>query len=151
MRAIVEDLEKRRAQLGVSKQQLADALCKDVKTVYKQLSREEGDPNLRAATLCEYARALKGEIIFMSEEELIAHESIQDLRNQIAELETIRVQLRAEVDTLNEQINSLLANNQSLIEVNAQQRAMLQKQENAIERKDDMIRRLMEKYVVGSE
>lgn len=133
--SVVKELEARRILLKLSRQDIADRVHKDVSTVTKQLS--PSNPNLQLSTLCEYAEALDGAIVFRATEDLAKNNenAAEELRNRLLELEQQRSALTAQLNALKEEI---AAKDQRIEKL----RGAIEKKNAAIERKDNLIEQL---------
>lgn len=129
---VIRDLNARRIFLNISRQQLADKVHKDISTVNKQLDPNNG--NMQLATLCEYAEALGGKIVFMSDDALLEMSS--------SDVSTMRMRM-AELGQQNETLIKQVQHQERIIEEKdkriAALRAVVVRKDEQIEEKDKAI------------
>lgn len=138
--SLVKSLEARRYIMGLSRQELADRVHKEPGTVAKQLSGNGA--NMQLTTLCEYAEALGGAIVFRTAAELADYSeaAVAELKGRLAELEQER-------EALLEQVKSLQAEVARRSERIEKLRATIAKKDELCERKDALIEQLSSKLL----
>ena len=98
MSNVLADIESRRAKLGLSRQELADRIHKDISTVNKQLSDARG-ASMTLRTAEDYAAALGGEIIMITDDakKELYDKELTPLRDTITEQARELDRLKAEL------------------------------------------------------
>ena len=137
---LVKSLEARRYIMGLSRQELADRVHKEPGTVAKQLSGNGA--NMQLTTLCEYAEALGGAIVFRTAAELADYSeaAVAELKGRIVELEQERSNLIEQVQLLQTELTKRVERVEKL-------RATIAKRDEAAERKDALIEQLSSKLL----
>ena len=135
---IIADINARRTALGLSMNDLAERVHKDVSTVKKQLS-EKSATGLQFATLMEYANAVEGDIKFITFEELSATPSVEIdiLNSRLAEQANHIKYLEEKLDGKDDTISLLR-------EMNANLQSQLIRSTDDIARKDRKLAELID-------
>lgn len=140
MSNVIQQFNARMQYIGMTKQQLANAVQKTLETVKKQFS--EGRSNMTLATMEEYANALGGEICFITGEikEILEDANASGLRERI-------VALGEENQKLKEQVDILIRTMAERDEMLKHERQRIEHKDEIIEQKDERIRLLLEKVI----
>lgn len=135
---VVIDMNAHRQAIGMTKQQLADKVHKDVSVVGKQIT-ETKRTNMLLFNAYEFAEALGGGVKFLTDEQIAELEKIEDLKNEAHNAEM----LQSELAKLQSENAKLRADNDKLSAANERLLAAVSKKDDAIERKDAMLHKLL--------
>ena len=130
---VIRDLNTRRAALGTSVRELADALCKDETTVRRQINTKDST-SVTLYIAYEYAQALGGAVMFLTDEQVETLKTATDTARLFADQEKRIAELTAE----NERLSASVAKQKGIV---AAQEAKIERLESSIERKDAAIER----------
>lgn len=128
---VVIDMNAHRQAIGMTKQQLADKMHKDVSVVGKQIS-ENKRSNLMLFNAYEFAEALGGGVKFLTDEQIADLEKIEDLKAAVAD-----------ADKLREENERLKTENTQAIERINRLKAKLSAKDEAVDRKDILLNKLL--------
>ena len=154
MHQIIDDFNARIAFLGISRQELAEKIHKELTTVNAQLNVKISNPKL--STLLQYCEALGGELQFvtpesekaMNDASVIAYR--KRLQEMGSELNTLRDRIAA-LEALVEEKDAKLQRRDATIaehvETAKRLRAIINRKEEDISRKDARIAQLMDKIL----
>lgn len=136
---VISQIIARLGELKLTRQALADIMCKDITTIKKQLTETRG--NLSLLTVYDYAEALGGCITFLTDEELADLQNVALLRAQLAEASK-----NAETQGLLAQENAALKAKIEKLEAKIEKlETRIDIKEDAISRKDRIIHELAKK------
>lgn len=154
MNQIIRDFNSRIAMLGLTKQEIADKIHKDLSTVNKQLDPKTSNPQL--STLIQYAELLGGAIHFATPESIQAMEDVnlsayrdrlQDMGNEV---EALREKINA-LETLITEKNAKIQRRETIIaeqtETMKRLWAIIARKDEDIARKDKRIAQLLDRIL----
>jgi len=151
---IIRDFNSRIAFLGLTKQEIADRIHKDLSTVNQQLNPKVSNPQL--STLIQYAELLGGALHFVTPESAKAIEdaNISAYRDRLQELghevASLKDQINAQKTLLTEKDSKLQRREETIKqheETMYRLRRIIDRKEEDIARKDKRIAQLMDKIL----
>ena len=138
MRSLLLKMAQRRKDISLSWELMAEQTSKTVDTLKKQM-HETANPTI--ATLLENARALRGSIEFLTDEEMQQFAEISTMQDRIEYLRGENEAHEAEIEKLTETVHR-----QEVIMQKMQER--IEQKDKIIERKDKTLDELLHQYVV---
>ena len=138
MRNVLLKMAQRRKDISLSWELWSDVSSKTVDTLKKQMA-ETANPTL--STMLENARALRGSIEFLTDEEMQQFAEISTMKDRIEYLRGENEAHEAEIEKLTETVHR-----QEVIMQKMQER--IEQKDKIIERKDKTLDELLHQYVV---
>lgn len=144
---IGEALNARRVFIGMSMQQLADKVRKDISTVSRQLGKQA--ESMQLASACLLADALGGRIVFLTDDALaeVENSDLSDVRQRFSELGAELERQKAAVEQLKDMNARLQSRVDAQEEIISRKDAQIADKDRIIERKDARLAQLYDKIL----